>query len=539
MDMHKGLINRDIQMFQDSLYQNLASTSLGGGRMPDDFGKMFPLLCPFADKTNPVVIDNIAKLGSPSGLMDAFDPRITVTNPLAANDAKTPHPDPTLAKRNPDNTNLDMTVGFTFLGQFIDHDMTFDPMPINLNVTTSPNLRTRFLDLDSVYGRGPDEDRLLYDRTSELDRQASIKFFVDFDAPRDLPRTSQQRAIIADPRNDENVILSQLHLAFLKFHNEVTDRLAAEMAAAAAAAGNPAPKSKDVFKAVQKSVRRHYQWIVVNQFLAVTLDTDVFEDVRDNGPTVFVGSMTDKIPREFQVAAYRFGHSQIRPGYKINVGFGAPIFDERIDPREADPNDLRGGRRSARRFVEWDTFFDFGTSEVDPDTGNPRPKVKKNKRIDTFISSPMFKLPVGPGLIEPGDPRVSLAERNLERHLQHDLASGQEIAKALGYVNPPDILTAADFIELQSLGFDTSTPLWYYILKEAFVQHGGQRLGKVGSRIIAEVFFGLLLADEDSYLNAEVQDNLAAPWEPTLPQRAGSVTGEFTMADLLTFAGVA
>ena len=78
--------------------------------------------------------------------------------------------------------------------------------------------------------------------------------------------------------------------------------------------------------AAQKAVRRHYQWIVVNQFLAATLDTDVFEDVRDNGPTVFVGSMTDKIPREFQVAAYRFGHSQIRPGYNAEVkdGLAAP-----------------------------------------------------------------------------------------------------------------------------------------------------------------------------------------------------------------------
>lgn len=543
MDTRKRLPNQDVRMFQDSLYRSSAFMSSAGTGMPDDFGKMFPLLAPFADKTDPVVIDNIAELGAPGGLMDAVDPQITVTNPLAANDAKTPHPDPALANRNPDNTNLDMTVGFTFLGQFIDHDMTFDPMPIDLDVTASPNLRTRFLDLDSVYGRGPREDPLLYDRASELDRGAPIKFFVDFDAPRDLPRTSQQRAITADPRNDENVIISQLHLAFLRFHNEITDRLTAELAAAAAAAGNPPPRPKDVFDAAQKAVRRHYQWIIVNQFLAATLDTDVFEDVRDNGPTVFVGSMTDKIPREFQVAAYRFGHSQIRPGYKVNIGFGAPIFDERIDPREADPNDLRGGRRSNRRFVEWDTFFDFGTLEAAPaDAAGPpavtRPKVKKNKRIDTFISSPMFKLPVGPGLVDPGDPRVSLAERNLERHLQHGLASGQDIAAALGYV-PPDALTAADFPELQALGFDQHTPLWYYILKEAFLQHGGERLGKVGSKIIAEVFFGLLLADEGSYLNAEVEDGLAAPWVPTLPQRNGIVTGEFTMTDLLTFAGVA
>jgi hypothetical protein len=239
--------------------------------------------------------------------------------------------------------------------------------------------------------------------------------------------------------------------------------------------------------------------------------------------------MTDKIPREFQVAAYRFGHSQIRPGYKINVGFGAPIFDARIDPREGDPNDLRGGRRADRRFVEWDTFFDFGTNEVDPDTGDPRPKVKKNKRIDPFISSPMFDLPVGPGLVAPNDDLRSLAGRNLERHLQHGIASGQEIAVALGYAPLP----AANLSELQPLGFHLSTPLWYYILKEALVQNQGRRLGRVGSRIIAEVFFGLLLADAESYLN------VPGGWAPDLPQRDGTITGKFTMTDLLTFAGVA
>jgi hypothetical protein len=161
-----------------------------------------------------------------------------------------------------------------------------------------------------------------------------------------------------------------------------------------------------------------------------------------------------------------------------------------VDPREGDPNDLRGGRRATRRFVEWDTFFQFGTNEVDPDTGTVRDKVKKNKRIDPFISSPMFDLPVGPGLVEPNDELKSLAGRNLERHLQHGLASGQEIATALGYTP----LAAADLAELQPLGFQNSTPLWYYVLKEGLVQRNGRRLGEVGSRIVAEVFFGLLLA---------------------------------------------
>jgi hypothetical protein len=515
---------QDALMFLDSLYRAPAVVAPSGQAVPDDFNKMFPKLPPFA-ACEDTVIAKIRELGKKAGLMDALDPRVTVTNPLAANDTKTPHP--THPNRNPDNTNPDMTVGFTFLGQFIDHDLTFDPMPIKCDQTASPNLRSRFFDLDSVYGRGPDLDRVLYDRGSELDHQAPIKFFVDFDAPRDLPRTSQQRAIIADPRNDENVIISQLHLALLKFHNEVTDHLAVQKATELAAIAS-AERVQTLFGLAQESVRRHYQWVVVNQFLAATLDPAVFAAVKTNGPTVYTGAMTQKIPREFQVAAYRFGHSQIRPGYRLNVGFGAPIFDARIDPREEDPNDLRGGRRAPRRFVEWDTFFDFGTKEIDPDTGNVRDKVKKNKRIDPFVSSPMFDLPVGPGLVDPNDALRSLAGRNLERHLQHGLASGQDIAAALGYTP----LAATDLSELQPLGFQNATPLWFYILKEALVQQQGTRLGQVGSRIVAEVFFGILMADPGSYLST-------AGWTPDLPRRNGSVSGAFTMTDLLTFAGVA
>jgi hypothetical protein len=141
-------------------------------------------------------------------------------------------------------------------------------------------------------------------------------------------------------------------------------------------------------------------------------------------------------------------------------------------------------------------------------------KVKRNKRIDPFISSPMFDLPVGPGLVGPDDALRSLAGRNLERHLQHGLASGQAIAVALGYTP----LAASDLAELAPLGFQSATPLWYYILKEALVQHDGERLGQVGSRLIAEVFFGLLKDTPDSYLNEP-------GWTPDLPRRNGSVTG--------------
>lgn len=521
--------NQDTRMFQDSLYRSHRLTAAPGAASIDDFSKMFPKLPYFGQgQTEADLLRRLQQLARKGGPMDALDPTVTITNPLGGNDAD----------RNPNNDNPEMTVGFTFLDQFLDHDITFDPAALK-DPPESPNLRTPFFDLDSVYGRGPDLDRELYDRASELDRPAAARFLIDYEATRDLPRTSQQRAIIGDPRNDENVIISQLQLAFLKFHNRVTDRVEVELTAAATKAGTAPPKSGDVFAEAQKRVRWHYQWIIVHQFLTATLDKDVYEQVQKDGPTLFPPTAAPKIPREFQVAAYRFGHSQIRPGYKVNVGFGAPIFDARIDPREGDPNDLRGGRRAPRRFVEWDVFFDFGTKEVTPETGVVRDKVKKNKRIDPFISTPMFELPVGPGLVAPGDDVRTLAGRNLERHVQHKLPSGQAIAAELKY----PALLASDFpADVTALGFHENTPLWYYILLEALKQPGtqpghpgphGQRLGLVGSRIVAEVFLGLLLSDPRSYLRCEPQ------WKPTLPQRDGRVTGNFTMTDLLSFAGVA
>ena len=145
------------------------------------------------------------------------------------------------------------------------------------------------------------------------------------------------------------------------------------------------------------------------------------------------------MPVEFQAAAYRFGHSMVRPSYRANLAGddGQPFFGFIFDPaqrRQADPDDLRGGARAPRRFVGWQTFFDFGDGEVKP-----------NKRIDTKISTPLFNLPLG--AIASHDPPTALPQRNLLRHLTWSLPSGQAIAAAMG-VTP---LAPADLSELQPL----------------------------------------------------------------------------------------
>jgi hypothetical protein len=208
----------------------------------------------------------------------------------------------------------------------------------------------------------------------------------------------------------------------------------------------------------------------------------------------------------------REARSRRRAALRPAPPFFAFIFDPSQDGR-ADPDDLRGGSRAARRFIGWQTFFDFGDGEVKP-----------NKKIDTKISTALFTLPLG--AIATHDAPTALPQRNLLRHLTWQLPSGQSVAHTMG-LTP---LAPTDLQELAPLGvgFERSTPLWYYVLKEAEIVADGLHLGPVGGRIVTEVIIGLLHTDPASYLGN------GARWQPTLPTKSRA----FRMTDFLTFAGV-
>ena len=467
------------------------------------FSRMFALPA-FADPQSAAVRDAMIDIGKPGGLMDARDPLNEGPVRLILN--------PELSPRNIDQDVRNMTAGTTFVGQFLDHDITFDntsQLGVVTEPTQTPNLRNARLDLDSVYGGGPAVSPQLYNSTDRAKfRIQSGGLFED------LPRNPDMTAIIPDLRDDENLIIAGLHAAFLLAHNQTVDLWRT----------NRLPG--DPWSGARQTIVHHWQWIVVNEFLPQIVGRALVDDILRNGRRWYRFS-NPTMPVEFQTGSYRFGHSLIRPSYAANQAgdpggkpaTGAPGFITFIfDPAgegQTDPVDLRGGARARRRFIGWQSFFDFG--------GDQTKHVRPNKLIDTNISTPLFRLPLA--AIPSRSAPTALPQRTLLRHLTWSMPSGQRIAAATG----SPVLGSEHFPELRhyGIGLEASTPLWYYTLREASVVNNGTWLGPVGGRIVAETIIGLLQLDESSYLNTG--------FRPSLPSRT---PGMFTMADLLRWARV-
>jgi hypothetical protein len=494
--------------------------------------------------------------------------------------------------------NAGIAAGYTYLGQFIDHDITFDPSS-SLDRQNDPDalvdFRTPRLDLDSLYGRGPADQPYMYTsdgRRFLLGRELAEGSTV---RTRDLPRlewsedgdhrqaaagtATFQRALIGDKRNDENVIVSQLHGAMLQLHNRLAD-----------------DHPEWSFERVQEQVRWHYQAVVVHDFLPHVVGLPMVESVLphlaqgggrrivDHPPRfrAYHPRHDSFIPIEFTGAAYRFGHSMVRPIYRLSQTL--EVFDEDPAVRAGEEKRGLGGRlfvfagikeRGLNGFgafprswaIDWNLFFDLdgkGQQRVG------KARVQPAYKLDTSLVNPLAFLPEfskvngAPPLTlknlqaAPTVPPqlANLAERNLRRGVALGLPSGQAVACALGEEPLADaeiLIGKATFEDafqnkanptLASLapGFAGKAPLWCYVLAEAAagwmreVRESGKkdaeadqlpiRLGPVGGRIVAETLIGLLWGDPTSFLRRN------PGFRPAIPIAGPAIT----MGDVLRYA---
>lgn len=415
--------------------------------------------------------------------------------------------------------NSALPSGYTFFAQFVDHDVTFDttsPLhggPLSpAEVSKLANLRSASLDLDCVYGLGPEAMPFMFDGTqpgrllvgSEVDGVLN---------PRDVPRNRDGSALIGDPRNDENLFISQLQTVFLEFHNRML-------------------VGRD-FEGAQEETRFHYQYVVLHDFLSRVCHPDVYAfalplieanargtaekkypfcDLRDSCHRLCM-------PIEFSVAAFRFGHTLVRSTYPANRDYPRiELFDERFGT-------LGFGPVPPELTVDWRFLLDL----------DPCHPWAPSKAFDHLLADELIRLP---------DPVVgrnaavndrALAFRNILRGHALGLPSGQRVAAELekkGYsqIDPKQDLRFGDLENwsclTKGLACDLAdhTPLFLYLMREAGVVGGGESLGPVGSAILLETF-GNMFVHCDTFLKHD--------WAPD-PCIAGA--DGLTLADLVRWA---
>ena len=455
---------------------------------------------------------------------------------------------------------------YTYWGQFIDHDLTANtdrnskisditasdlaPLDPDFVVANLKNLRQPTLNLDSVYGDGPTFDASNPTQAGSFYDGIKLKVGTvatnpntppiagdpippDEDLQRDLPRIDKT-AQIADARNDENLIIAQLHTAYLRFHNAVVDWVIA----------NEGSYSSDEqrFERARQLTRWHYQWLVVHDYLKTVSLSGIPDKILLSGPKHYAPrDGVAYMPLEFSVAAYRFGHTMVRAAYDHNRNFGRPgkvIANAPFDllfafTGNGNPPFPAPGTTDTLPFnwiIEWDRFVHKGSSFPDHFA----------RKIDTRLAPPLHAMVNEGNNVPDVDIRTilkNLARRNLLRGYLLSIPTGQSVAEAMGVIP----LSAEELQQgnndalnqvLADNGFLEKTPLWYYVLKEAEVCANGNSLGELGSRIVCETIIGQLLHDPDSYLNQ------AGGWNPGQGVKLPNGDPIVTIGDFLSFAGL-
>lgn len=452
------------------------------GSAGDRFGRMFdlpPLFLP---------VDTLKALGAKGGPMDGG------TNA---------------------NRTATVPVGMVFFGQFIDHDITLDvetSLDQVVNLDELSNARTPTLDLDCIYGEGPEASPFFYHATGDF---SGVKLLTGADgtaapgqdpalAADDLQRTSHGTAIIGDPRNDENRIVSQLQLGMIRFHNKIVDELHAPPSELEGA---------ELFEEARQTTTWHYQWCVLNDLLPAMCGGTVVSEILGKGRQFYcVDNGAPFIPVEFSVAAYRFGHSMVPQKIQVQKNGGSfELFGTKLGrgfSPLSDPDAV----------VDWNELVNAASGHV----------VQMAEKMDSKLASDLLDLP----FITSGE--SSLATRNLLRGQGFQLPSGEVLAEAMGRDQSEIDQVSQKAANIAGSGIDLSsgTPLWFYLLTEAECIgretspgnfDAAEGLGPVGGRIVAETMIGLMELDSRSFMASNRN------WDPA------EGVGVKTLGEMLTY----
>lgn len=458
---------------------------------------------------------------------------------------------------------------YTYWGQFVDHDLTaatdnddrisirdevLPPLTAAEVTALLTNARNPALNLDSVYGDGPfapppgpgeiavpylPQDRAKLQVGELTPTNVGVRIPPVEDMARDLPRIDTT-AQIGDGRNDENLVVAQLHVAFLRFHNAAVDWVRVNEPERTGVG--------DVFGRARNLTRWTYQWLCIHDYLATVTAAGTVDQVltSDDDDLLDLTNRGTYMPLEFSVAAFRFGHSMIRSAYDWNRNFGLPgnntapratleqLFQftgNARPPFSPAPGIVPGTPTLPSNWpIEWNRFVDSDSQIAN----------RFARRIDTQLAPPLTEM-INQVPVSVLDPRLiallkHLARRNLLRGFRLGLPTGQAVAGQLG-VTPLDkteLEQDTDQATTDALtkgGFFDRTPLWFYILKESEVRANGNTLGEVGSRIVAETIIGQIRHDPNSYLRQ-------SSWSPSAGVRLPNGSSVRSIPDFLRFAGV-
>lgn len=340
--------------------------------------------------------------------------------------------------------NEKIPAGYTFLGQFLAHDITFNVNGslVEFDGTENTNFRSPQLDLDSVYSGGKHGNTYIYDND----------MIVYNHEEEDLPRNHKSVAIIGDPRNDENLLISQLHLLFIKFHNKVM-------------------ASSENFDSTKNSVVWTYQYIIVHDFLKRFCGNSIVNYVLRKGGKFYNPRYPDQpfMPHEFAIAALRFGHGTILNSYKINDS-STYTLQEIFERRD--------------QVVNWKHFFGE--------------HAQHSKKLHPHLAETLGDMPID---TPEGVTQNSLPLRNLKRGKQFKLTCGQRLARKMKVKKLSSTVLAEHYPELKNGDMHEQTPMWYYMMAESEIQHDGHQLGSTGAILLAEVIIGILQYDHNSFLH--------------------------------------